>query len=173
MKGISQTFISLIPKVDNLEYVKQFRPISPCNVAYKVVTKIIANRIKRIMSTVIALTQCGFIHGRTRSNNAIIAQEIIHYMRTYKGTNGLMAIKIDLKKAYDRQSWHFVVVSLRDLGLKEDFVNLVWNCVSTASINIFWNGESTGNFLPCRGIRQGDPLSLLIFLFFLQSGYLI
>ena len=73
VKGINQTFVSLIPKVDNPESVKQFRPISLCNVAYKVVTKIVANRLKRIMPKVIAPTQCGFIRGRSGTNSIIVA----------------------------------------------------------------------------------------------------
>ena len=89
VKNINQTFISLIPKVDSSELVKHLRPISPCNVVYKVVTKIIANRLRRILPTVIAPTQCGFIRNRNGSHNVIVAQEVIHKIRNTKGKKGL------------------------------------------------------------------------------------
>ena len=102
VRDINQTFISLIPKVAHPESVKHFRLISLCNVIYKVVTKIIANRLRPIMPVIIAPTQCGFICNRSSSHNIIVAQEVIHKMRAVKGKRGFMSIKIDLEKAYDR-----------------------------------------------------------------------
>ena len=102
MRDINQTFISFNPKVDHLKFVKHFHPINLCNVIYKVVTRIIANRLRPIMPVIIAPTQCGFICNRSSSHNIIVAQEVIHKMRAVKGKRGFMSIKIDLEKAYDR-----------------------------------------------------------------------
>ena len=99
-------------------------------------TKILANKLKKIMIVVIALTQCGFIRGRCGSNNIIIAQKVIHKMRYAKDKKGFMAIKIDLEKAYDHLDWNFVVDFLRDLGLNDQFVSLVWHRISSISMNI-------------------------------------
>ena len=74
-----------------------------------------------------------------------------------------MAIKIDLEKAYDRLEWGFVIDSLRDMGLNDHFLNLIWDCISSTSMDILWNGEKTGVFNPTRGIRQGDPFSPYLF----------
>ena len=74
IRSINQTFIALIPKVEHPEVGKHFRPISLYNVIYKVITKILANRLKRIMPFIIALTQYGFTPGRNSSNNFIVAQ---------------------------------------------------------------------------------------------------
>ena len=115
------------------------------------------------MPVVIAPTQCDFIRGRSGSNNIIIAQEVIHKMRTAEGKKGYMAIKIDLEKAYDRLDWLFVVDSLRDVGLNDQLISLIWHCILSTSMNILWNGECTGEFNPRRGIRQGDPLSPYLF----------
>ena len=163
VKEINQTFITLVPKVEHPESVKHFRPISLCNVIYKIVTKIIANRLQLIMPMVIAPTQCGFIRNRSGSHSIIVAQEVIHKMRSTKGKKGFMAIKLDLEKAYDRLDWRFVIDSLRDLGINEHFSNLIWHCISSVSMDILWNGDRTGDFFPTRGIRQGDPLSPYLF----------
>ena len=76
VKDINQTYISLIPKIDHPELVKHFCPISLCNVAYKLLTKILANKLKPMMPSIIAFapTQCGFVRGRSISNNIIVAQ---------------------------------------------------------------------------------------------------
>ena len=163
VKDINQTFVSLIPKVDSPDTLRQFRPISLCNVAYKMVTKIIASRFRLLMPQVIAPTQCAFIKGRQGANNVIIAQEVVHRMRNKTGKKGLMAIKIDLEKAYDKLDWSFIIDSLKDVGVTNHFIELIWQCISSSSMNILWNGECTGEFTPSRGIRQGDPLSPYLF----------
>ena len=89
IKDIDQTFISLTSEVESPELVKHLHPISLCNIVYKVVTKIIANRLRRILPTVITPTQCGFIHNRSSSHNVIVAQEVIHKMRNAKGEKRL------------------------------------------------------------------------------------
>ena len=105
------------------------------------------------MSTVIAPTQCGFIRNRSGSHNVIVAQEVIHKMRKTKGNKGFMAIKIDLEKAYDRLDWNFIIDSLRDMGMNDHFLNIIWHCISSSSMDILWNGEPTEVFNPSRGIR--------------------
>ena len=87
----------------------------------KLVTKLIANRLKPIMLIAIAPMQCGFIRNRSGSHNVIVAQEVIHKMRKVKGKKGFMAIKIDLEKAYDCLDWNFIIDSVRDLGINEHF----------------------------------------------------
>ena len=102
VKEVNKTFVSLIPKVDHSEHIKQFRPISLCNVIYKVVTKIISNGFWAIMPSIISPNQCSFVPGRQGTDNIIIAQEVIHKMRSMHGKMSFMAIKFDLEKTYDR-----------------------------------------------------------------------
>ena len=91
-----------MPKVDKPKTVHQFRLISLCNTLYKTVTKILVQRLKPELDDLIHPLQVSFVLGRKASYNIILAQEVIHSMATSKSKNGLMAIKIDLKKAFDR-----------------------------------------------------------------------
>lgn len=96
IREVNQTLLVLIPKVDNPESIKDLRPISLCNVIYKLITKIIANRLKIYLPNLISPNQCSFVPGRHGSDNVIIAQEVIHTIRNMKGNKGFMALKIDL-----------------------------------------------------------------------------
>ncbi|KAA3486517.1 reverse transcriptase [Gossypium australe] len=107
----NNTLIVLIPKAQNLENFSQFQPISLCSALYKLVMKVIANRFKSIFPKIIGQEQAGFIAGRSIIDNIIIAQEVLHSMRSKKRLQW-MAVKIDLEKAYDRVRWDFVEASL-------------------------------------------------------------
>lgn len=104
---INCSVISLIPKIPKPSLFCHLRPISLCNVSYKIINKVIANRLKPLMPLLIHPSQTSFVAGRNIHDNIIVAQEILHSMRNKKGKTGWMAIKIDLEKAYDRLSWSF------------------------------------------------------------------
>lgn len=106
--GISDTLLILIPKNPHPKNLAQMRPTSLCNTSYKAITKMIANRLKTIIDSVIAPNQSSFVPERLISDNIIIYQEVLNSMRTKKMGKGFMTIKIDLEKAYDRLSWQFI-----------------------------------------------------------------
>ena len=100
---LNQTYLTLIPKVKNLEKVYEFRPIAFCNVLYKLVSKVFANRLKKILPHIISETQSVFQSDKAISDNILVAFETLHHMKTNKsGKNGFMAMKLDMSKAYDR-----------------------------------------------------------------------
>lgn len=168
VESINRTFLVLIPKVEKPESLNQMRPISLCNVSYKIITKIIANRLKVLLPKLIAPTQCSFIPGRHITDNVVIAQEIIHTMRSKKGNKGYMAIKVDLEKAYDRLNWNFVRETLKETGIPDHLVDIIMQCISSCSMQVLWNGEATDAFSPTRG---GEPRFFLIsFHFFPMHG---
>nr|KYP71396.1 Retrovirus-related Pol polyprotein LINE-1 [Cajanus cajan] len=160
---INDTFITLIPKSDNVSSLKHMRPIGLCNVSYKILTKVLSHWLRSIMKDLVGPNQCSFVLDRHSSDNIIITQEVVHSMRNKKGKVGWMAIKIDLEKAYDRLKWCFVKDTLQDIGLPASFINLIWACISTPKFRMLWNGEVLEEFSPSRGIRQGDPISLYLF----------
>lgn len=127
IKEINDTLIVLISKLDRPSFLTHYRPINLGNVIYKAMTKVIATRLKEVMGTWVAPTQCSFIKGRESTDNIIIAQEVFHSMR---GRKGWVAMEIDLEKAYDRLSWSFLFDTLVDLGFENSFCNLILSCVS-------------------------------------------
>ena len=99
------------------------------------------NRLKEIMSSVIALNQSSFVHGRQITDNIIIYQEVLHSMRTKKSGKSFMTIKIDLEKAYDRLSWSFIRDTLKEVELPSSWVNNIMHCVETPRMEIIWNNK--------------------------------
>ena len=100
------THIVLIPKTKNPKKVTDYRPISLCNVAYKIASKAVANRMKPGLQEIIGENQSAFVAERLITNNILVAYEMMnHISKKRKGKCGEMAIKLDMSKAYDRVEW--------------------------------------------------------------------
>ncbi|XP_056697371.1 uncharacterized protein [Spinacia oleracea] len=140
---LNSTNIVLIPKTDNPESIKNFRPISLCNTLYKVVTKIIVNRMKPFLGNLISPNQNAFIPNRGTDTNFIVAIEILHSMNNKKGKKGWFAFKIDLEKAYDKLEWDFIRNCLCGLGFSKDSITLIMSCICTTRTAVMINDSST------------------------------
>lgn len=171
---LNETLISLIPKCPNPKSLNNFRPISLCNSIYKVVTKIIVGCLRPFLDKLVSPNQTAFVLGRRGLDNFVVAQELIHSLEKKKGKVGFMAIKVDLVKAYDHLEWSFIRNILKAFRFPDDLIKQIMSYVSSTTISILLNGGKLSSFKPTRGIRQGDLLSLYLFILCMEYlGFLI
>jgi hypothetical protein len=152
----------LIPKSSNADVVEQFRPIAMANFKFKIISKIIADRLAIIMPSIISPEQRGFIQGRLIRDSICLTSEAINLLHN-KAYGGNLALKIDISKAFDTLSWKFLLNVLHAFGFSDKFCSWIDVILKYAKLSISINGKLQG-FFPCsRGVRQRDPLSPLLF----------
>ena len=134
---VNDTVLVPIPKVLIPTHLSRFRPISLCNVIYKIASKVVANRLKIILPDIISEEQSAFVPGRLITDNIICAYECLHFMKKSRSrSNSHCALKLDMVKAYDRVEWAYLKAMMIKLGFAQQWVDIIMSMISSISFSV-------------------------------------
>jgi len=161
-KGCNASFITLVPKISDPTKLYQFRLISLVGTLYKIIAKVLSCRIKDVLPLVIDENLSAFLKNKGMLDSVLMANEVVEELKRKRRTR--VCMKVDYEKAYDSVKWSFLYDMLNKLGFHSKWTKWVRGCLESASVSALVNGSPTEEFIPSRGLRQGDPLTPFLFL---------
>ncbi|GJS48269.1 RNA-directed DNA polymerase, eukaryota [Tanacetum coccineum] len=168
--GCNSCFIALIPKVPDANMVKDFRPISLIGSIYKIIAKILANRLVGVLGDIVNEVQSAFITERQILDGPFILNEVIQWCKLKKKQS--LIFKVDFEKAYDSVRWDFLDDVLKKFGFGNKWCAWIQSCLRSSRGSIIINGSPTEEFQFFKGLKQGDPLSPFLFILIMESLHL-
>lgn len=146
---LNHTFLTLIAKKKQPLSVAEYHPISLCNVLYKIISKVLGNRIRVYLPMLIFESQSSFVPGRQITNNIVIAYEIVHFLRMKgRGKQDFKSLKFDMSKTYSKVEWDYLEYTLFALGFLNHLIKLIMQCVKMASFSVLINGTPKFPIIP-------------------------
>ncbi|GKV24214.1 hypothetical protein SLEP1_g33851 [Rubroshorea leprosula] len=134
---------------------------------YKIIAKLLANQLRKVLDRIIGEQQMAFIHCRQLVDGAVIASEVIEEARRRKRKS--FVFKIDFEKAYDKVCWEFLDYMMLRMGFNDTWRKWIQECLQSSMISILINGSPTKQFPVSKGLRQGDLLSPFLFLIVVEG----
>jgi hypothetical protein len=159
---LNSAYITLIPKRLDAEQIKDFRPISLVHSFAKLITKILANRLAGRLDSMVSPNQSAFIKKRFIQDNYMLVQQTVRFLNSQKQLRILL--KLDITKAFDSVSWGFLMEVLHKLGFGSRWCDVLCGLLSSSSTQVLLNGIPGDKIHHRRGLRQGDPLSPMLFI---------
>ncbi|KAJ0806197.1 putative RNA-directed DNA polymerase [Helianthus annuus] len=166
-RGCGSAFIALIPKSRDPLGLSDYRPISLVGVINKVISKILANRMKPILNDIISNSQSAFLKGRFILDAPLVINELLSWAR--KNKKQVFFLKVDFEKAYDNVNWGFVLDILHQMGFGEKWCGWISGVLKSARASVLVNGSPTFEFGCSKGMRQGDPISPFLFVVAMEA----
>jgi hypothetical protein len=164
--SLNATFVALIPEKRNALNIRDFRPISLVGSVYKILAKVLANRLKWVLDGLVSESQNAFVGGKQTPDSVLIANECLDSC-LWSHLLGVVC-KLDIEKAYDYVNWDCLLFLLDRMGFGFKWRTWIRTCISTVRFFIMVNGLPLGFFGSSRGLCQGDPLSPLLFLLVME-----
>ncbi|GJV23314.1 RNA-directed DNA polymerase, eukaryota [Tanacetum coccineum] len=168
--GCNSSFIALIPKIPDANLVKDFRPISLIGSIYKIIAKILTNRLVGVMGGIVNEVQSAFIADRQILDGPFILNEMLSWCKKRKKQS--LIFKVDFEKAYDSVRWDFLDDVLRKFGFGDKWCKWIQCCLHSSRGSIIINGSPTDEFKFGKGLKQGDPLSPFLFILIMETLHL-
>ena len=161
-RGCNSSFITLISKIKDPLHIKDYRPISLIGCQYKVIAKVLANRLFKVVNSVVSEVQTAYIKGRQIIDGPLMVNEIISWAT--KRQQKLFILKVDFEKAFDSLDWKFLDHVMEQMGFSDKWRKWISGCLDSGFSSVLVNGSPTKEFKIQKGLRQGDPLSPFLFI---------